>query len=85
MCCLNLPQRPSRHLAQLVINLPEPFPVSTRRDEIMAAVAAYPVIIVCGETGSGITTQPADITLARGRELNVGLGISAECLIHKTV
>ncbi|HEU4350766.1 MAG TPA: ATP-dependent RNA helicase HrpA [Burkholderiales bacterium] len=31
--------------------------MSARRDEIRAAVAAHPVVIVCGETGSGKTTQ----------------------------
>jgi ATP-dependent helicase HrpA len=39
------------------ITFPESLPVSARREEIMAAIAAHPVVIVCGETGSGKTTQ----------------------------
>ena len=42
--------------------LPEPIyddalPIAQRRAEIMAAIAANQVVIVCGETGSGKTTQ----------------------------
>ncbi|WP_240786989.1 ATP-dependent RNA helicase HrpA [Ramlibacter rhizophilus] len=33
----------------------------------MAAIAAHPVVIVCGETGSGKTTQLPKIALAMGR------------------
>ena len=38
-----------------------------RRDEIAAAIAAHQVVIVCGETGSGKTTQLPKIALAMGR------------------
>lgn len=41
--------------------------MSARRDEIMAAIAAHQVVIVCGETGSGKTTQLPKIALAMGR------------------
>jgi ATP-dependent helicase HrpA len=41
--------------------------VSGRRDEIMAAMVQHQVIIVCGETGSGKTTQLPKIALALGR------------------
>ncbi|VTU34736.1 ATP-dependent RNA helicase HrpB [Variovorax sp. PBS-H4] len=41
--------------------------MSARRDEIMAAIAAHQVVIVCGETGSGKTTQLPKIALALGR------------------
>ena len=51
----------------LKIEFPESLPVSARRDEIMAAIAAHQVIIVCGETGSGKTTQLPKIALALGR------------------
>jgi ATP-dependent helicase HrpA len=46
--------------------LPE-LPVSPRADEIAAAIRAHPVVIVCGETGSGKTTQLPKICLAAGR------------------
>lgn len=51
----------------LRIEFPENLPVSGKRDEIMAAIAAHQVVIVCGETGSGKTTQLPKIALALGR------------------
>lgn len=49
------------------IRFPDDLPVSTRRGDIEAAIAAHPVVIVCGETGSGKTTQLPKIALAMGR------------------
>ena len=46
---------------------PDELPVSARRDEIAAAIAAHQVVVVCGETGSGKTTQLPKICLALGR------------------
>jgi len=51
----------------LRITFPESLPVSARREEIMEAMRAHQVIIVCGETGSGKTTQLPKIALALGR------------------
>ncbi len=51
----------------LNITFPESLPVSARRDEIAAAMAANQVVIVCGETGSGKTTQLPKIALQMGR------------------
>ncbi|MDD3017080.1 MAG: ATP-dependent RNA helicase HrpA [Comamonas sp.] len=51
----------------LQITFPESLPVSARRDEIAAAFQAHQVIIVCGETGSGKTTQLPKIALSLGR------------------
>jgi ATP-dependent helicase HrpA len=51
----------------LQIDFPEGLPVSARRDEIMAAMDQHQVIIVCGETGSGKTTQLPKIALMLGR------------------
>ena len=51
----------------LSIEFPESLPVSGKRDEIMAAMQRHQVIIVCGETGSGKTTQLPKIALALGR------------------
>src|SRR6185295_19873532 len=47
--------------------LPSDLPVAARADEIASAIRAHPVIIVCGETGSGKTTQLPKICLAAGR------------------
>ncbi|QNN55436.1 ATP-dependent RNA helicase HrpA [Diaphorobacter ruginosibacter] len=51
----------------LQITFPESLPVSARREEIMEAMDRHQVIIVCGETGSGKTTQLPKIALALGR------------------
>ncbi len=51
----------------LQITFPESLPVSARREEIMEAMDKHQVIIVCGETGSGKTTQLPKIALALGR------------------
>jgi ATP-dependent helicase HrpA len=42
-------------------------PINQRREEIARAIAAHPVVIVCGETGSGKTTQIPKILLQMGR------------------
>ncbi|QAZ38176.1 ATP-dependent RNA helicase HrpA [Methylibium sp. Pch-M] len=49
------------------IRFPEALPVSARRDEIAEAVQRHQVVIVCGETGSGKTTQLPKLMLALGR------------------
>jgi ATP-dependent helicase HrpA len=49
------------------LEFPEALPVSGRRDEIAAAIAAHPVVIVGGETGSGKTTQLPKICIMAGR------------------
>lgn len=54
-------------MSPLTITFPESLPVSGKRDEITAAIAAHQVVIVCGETGSGKTTQLPKIALAMGR------------------
>ncbi len=51
----------------LAITFPESLPVSARREEIARAIQAHQVIIVCGETGSGKTTQLPKLALALGR------------------
>ena len=49
------------------IIFPEELPVSGRRDDIAAVLREHQVIIVCGETGSGKTTQLPKICLELGR------------------
>ena len=53
-----------------VLDFPDSLPVSARRQDIMDALAEHQVIIVCGETGSGKTTQLPKIALAMGRGLS---------------
>jgi ATP-dependent helicase HrpA len=50
----------------LKITYPEMLPVSERRDDIMAAIAANQVTIIAGETGSGKTTQIPKMCLELG-------------------
>ncbi|MDL2284210.1 ATP-dependent RNA helicase HrpA [Oxalobacter sp. OttesenSCG-928-P03] len=56
------------------ITYPEELPVSAKRDDIAAALQASQVIIVCGETGSGKTTQLPKICLELGRGTNGLIG-----------
>jgi len=56
---------PARPLPSL--NYPDALPVSARRQEIAAAIAGHQVVVVCGETGSGKTTQLPKICLELGR------------------
>ena len=49
------------------IDYPPELPISQKRDEIARAVAENQVVIVCGETGSGKTTQLPKICLDIGR------------------
>ncbi len=49
------------------ITFPEELPVSGKRADIAAAISGHQVIIVCGETGSGKTTQLPKICLELGR------------------
>ncbi|WP_424312270.1 ATP-dependent RNA helicase HrpA [Castellaniella sp.] len=49
------------------IHYPEDLPVSACRQDIARAITEHPVVIVCGETGSGKTTQLPKICLELGR------------------
>jgi len=54
------------------ITYPESLPVSSRREEIARALRDHQVVVVCGETGSGKTTQLPKIALELGRGLGAG-------------
>ena len=49
-------------------------PVNQKRADIARAVAEHPVVIVCGETGSGKTTQIPKILLEMGRGMERMIG-----------
>jgi ATP-dependent helicase HrpA len=57
----------ARASAKPAITYPPDLPVAQRADEIAQAIRAHQVVIVCGETGSGKTTQLPKICLAAGR------------------
>jgi ATP-dependent helicase HrpA len=65
--------------AQRIANLPKPtypqeLPVAARKDEIAKAIADNQVIVLCGETGSGKTTQLPKICLEIGRGVDGMIG-----------
>ena len=53
---------------------PEELPISARRKEIGDAIESHQVVIVCGETGSGKTTQLPKICLELGRGVQGMIG-----------
>ncbi len=56
------------------VRFEQDLPILARREEISAAIREHRVIVVCGETGSGKSTQLPKICLAAGRGLGVGSG-----------
>ena len=56
-----------RKIPSLKITFPESLPVSRKRDDIRAAMERHQVVVVCGDTGSGKTTQLPKIALEMGR------------------
>lgn len=64
----------ARRAAVPRVMYPAELPVVQRRDEIAAAIAAHPVIVLCGETGSGKTTQLPKICLELGRGVTGMIG-----------
>ena len=68
----------SERRIQRLKNLPKPdypnLPVSDRRDEIMQAIEKNQVVIICGETGSGKTTQLPKMCLELGRGVDGLIG-----------
>jgi ATP-dependent helicase HrpA len=53
---------------------PEELPVAARREAILAAIRDNQVVIVCGETGSGKTTQLPKLCLELGRGMEGMIG-----------
>jgi ATP-dependent RNA helicase HrpA len=56
------------------LEFPEILPVSARREEIATAIQNSQVVIVCGDTGSGKTTQIPKICLGLGRGIDGFIG-----------
>ncbi len=48
------------------IKYPASLPISSRRDDIIAAIRDHPVVVIAGETGSGKTTQIPKMCLSAG-------------------
>jgi len=56
------------------IQYPPELPVSERRDEVAELIARHQVVILCGETGSGKSTQLPKICLDLGRGIAGRIG-----------
>jgi len=61
------PALPLRNVKPPRLSFDPALPVSARREDIRAAIESHQVVIVCGETGSGKTTQLPKILLEMGR------------------
>ncbi|MDO8788659.1 MAG: ATP-dependent RNA helicase HrpA [Sulfuritalea sp.] len=64
----------SRRAGLPVLTYDEALPVNVRRGEIGEAILRHQVVVICGETGSGKTTQLPKICLEIGRGLNGQIG-----------
>ena len=64
----------ARRAARPVIAYDEALPVNQRRAEIAEAILKHQVVVICGETGSGKTTQLPKICLELGRGVNGLIG-----------
>jgi len=60
-------RRKARLDSLTAIEFPADLPVVSRRDDLARAISGNQVVIVCGETGSGKTTQLPKICLTLGR------------------
>ena len=49
------------------VSFPEDLPITAHRDQIIDAIRRHQVLIVCGDTGSGKSTQLPKLCLAAGR------------------
>src|SRR5690606_15022841 len=64
-----------RRAAQVpALRYDEELPVTARRKDIAAAIREHQVVIVCGETGSGKSTQLPKICLEIGRGIDGFIG-----------
>ena len=59
--------RERRPRGRPAVRFPEMLPVSAKREELAKAIRENQVVVVCGETGSGKTTQLPKICLEMGR------------------
>ena len=64
----------ARRAARPALSYDEALPVNMRRQEIGEAIERNQVVVICGETGSGKTTQLPKICLEIGRGLNGLIG-----------
>jgi ATP-dependent RNA helicase HrpA len=64
----------TRRATRYRLEYPDALPIAAARDELLAAIAAHRVIVVCGDTGSGKTTQLPKLCLEAGRGIEGMIG-----------
>ncbi|MDA7511627.1 ATP-dependent RNA helicase HrpA, partial [Verrucomicrobia bacterium] len=69
-------RRATRLARRPMVSYPEELPITSKRDEIVAAIEAHSVVIVVGETGSGKTTQLPKMCLDALRGIDGLIGCS---------
>ena len=57
----------ARRATRYRLEYPEQLPITAAREELLAAISQHRVIVVCGDTGSGKTTQLPKLCLEAGR------------------
>jgi len=67
------PSRAAQPSPLPLLEYPEALPVSAQREQIAAAIAKHQVVVICGETGSGKTTQLPKLCLELGRGTDGGI------------
>jgi ATP-dependent helicase HrpA len=64
----------ARRATRYRLEYPEALPITAAREELLAAIAAHRVVVVCGDTGSGKTTQLPKLCLEAGRGIDGMIG-----------
>jgi ATP-dependent helicase HrpA len=64
----------ARRATRYRLEYPESLPIAAAREELLVALAAHQVIVVCGDTGSGKTTQLPKLCLEAGRGIDGMIG-----------
>ena len=70
----SIAQRQRRLVGMPTIRYDEELPIAGRREEIAEAIRTNQVVVVCGETGSGKSTQLPKICLELGRGIDGMIG-----------
>src|SRR5690606_13870758 len=63
-----------RRVTRVRLEYPDELPISQAREQILDALARHRVIVVCGDTGSGKTTQLPKLCLEAGRGIDAMIG-----------
>jgi ATP-dependent helicase HrpA len=64
----------ARRATRYRLEYPPALPITAAREELLAAIAEHRVIVVCGDTGSGKTTQLPKLCLEAGRGIEGMIG-----------